>query len=154
MSPRAAWRLERLGFNAVYDYVPGKMDWLAANLPHEGEAMLAGDFLEEVATCQLDETLAAARSRLGDEVRFCVVTTEDGLAAGTLSGKAFDSDEQLTAEQAMTFGVTTVRPSEEVSGLLERMRQNHVEAILVTNSEGHLLGQLVAEQAHARLHRG
>src|SRR5215203_5599470 len=29
MSPRAAWWLEDLGFKNVYDYVPGKADWLA-----------------------------------------------------------------------------------------------------------------------------
>src|SRR5680860_1446480 len=33
MSPRAAWRLERLGFSSVYDYVAGKLDWMAAGLP-------------------------------------------------------------------------------------------------------------------------
>ena len=32
MSPRAAWRLESLGFSHVYDYVAGKIDWLAAGL--------------------------------------------------------------------------------------------------------------------------
>ena len=37
MSPRAACRLETLGFEHVFDYVPGKMDWLARNLPVEGE---------------------------------------------------------------------------------------------------------------------
>lgn len=153
MSPRAAWRLERLGFTEVYDYVPGKMDWLAADLPHEGDAVLAGDFLEEVATCGLAETLGAIRSRLGDGGgRFCVVTAENGLVAGTLRDEAFDSDEQLSAEEVMTFGVTTVRPSEDVAGLLERMAKNRVEAMLVTNSEGQLLGRLVAERAHHGLH--
>ncbi len=33
MSPRAAARLETLGFSRVYDYVGGKRDWLAAALP-------------------------------------------------------------------------------------------------------------------------
>src|SRR2546425_461639 len=37
MSPRAAWRLERLGYGPVHDYVGGKVDWLAAGLPSEGE---------------------------------------------------------------------------------------------------------------------
>ena len=36
MSPRAAWRLERLGFTEVYDYAAGKVDWMAAGLPTEG----------------------------------------------------------------------------------------------------------------------
>ena len=36
MSPRAAWRLEGLGFERVYDYVPGKADWSASGLSTEG----------------------------------------------------------------------------------------------------------------------
>ena len=44
MSPRAAWRLEATGFGPVYDYMEGKADWLAADLPFEGTAQLAGMF--------------------------------------------------------------------------------------------------------------
>lgn len=50
MSPRAAARLEALGFAAVYDYAGGKNDWLAAGLPREGastEERFAGDVAEE-----------------------------------------------------------------------------------------------------------
>lgn len=44
MSPRAAWGLEATGFGPVYDYVSTKSDWLAADLPYEGTARLAGRF--------------------------------------------------------------------------------------------------------------
>jgi hypothetical protein len=37
MSPRAACRLEQLGFAKVYDYTTGKADWLAHGLETEGE---------------------------------------------------------------------------------------------------------------------
>jgi hypothetical protein len=37
MSPRAAWRLEGIGFEKVYDYVPGKAAWFADGLPKEGK---------------------------------------------------------------------------------------------------------------------
>jgi hypothetical protein len=30
MSPRAAWRLESIGFGQVYDYAAGKADWGSA----------------------------------------------------------------------------------------------------------------------------
>ena len=36
MSPRAAWRLESIGFEQVYDYVTGKADWGSFGLPLEG----------------------------------------------------------------------------------------------------------------------
>lgn len=44
---RAAWRLETLGYEA-HDYVAGKQEWLAFDLPHEWQAILAGD----QATCR------------------------------------------------------------------------------------------------------
>jgi hypothetical protein len=37
MSPRAAWRLEGLDFERIYDYVPGTADWFARGLPREGK---------------------------------------------------------------------------------------------------------------------
>jgi hypothetical protein len=39
MSPRAAWRLDELGYGEVYDYVAGKADWLAADLSTEGSGV-------------------------------------------------------------------------------------------------------------------
>jgi hypothetical protein len=48
MSPRAACRLDTLGFEHVYDYMPGKVDWLARNLPVEGTA---ADAPTIAATC-------------------------------------------------------------------------------------------------------
>src|SRR5689334_6170303 len=35
LSPRAAARLESLGFADVYDYAAGKADWIAMGLPTE-----------------------------------------------------------------------------------------------------------------------
>ncbi len=56
MSPRAAWRLEATGFGPVYDYVAGKSDWLAADLPFEGTAQLAGMFFaDDVAVAEEEE---------------------------------------------------------------------------------------------------
>jgi rhodanese-related sulfurtransferase len=44
MSPRAAWRLEGLGFSEVHHYASGKAGWFAARLPMEGA--LAGSASE------------------------------------------------------------------------------------------------------------
>jgi len=42
-SPRAARRLEALGYENVFDYEEGKQDWIAAGLPTEsGGARMAG----------------------------------------------------------------------------------------------------------------
>src|SRR5215210_8575501 len=60
MSPRAACRLETLGFDPsfVFDYVEGKADWLANGLPREGDNAdipYAGDLVDgNPPTCALD----------------------------------------------------------------------------------------------------
>src|SRR5258707_2109278 len=65
MSPRAAWRLEEAGLGPVYEYVAGKADWLAADLPFEGTAQLAGMFTRrEVATASEDTSAQEALRRL------------------------------------------------------------------------------------------
>jgi hypothetical protein len=38
MAPRAAARLESLGFRSVFEYKAGKQDWLAAGMPSEGSS--------------------------------------------------------------------------------------------------------------------
>src|SRR5258707_11987357 len=64
MSPRAAWRLEAAGFSPVYDYAAGKTDWLAADLPFEGTAKLAGMFTRRGVATAEDSTPAAEAFRL------------------------------------------------------------------------------------------
>src|SRR5258707_15598739 len=66
MSPRAAWRLEAAGFSPVYDYAAGKTDWLAADLPFEGTAKLAGMFTPRGGATAEKSTPAAEALRLLD----------------------------------------------------------------------------------------
>lgn len=154
MSPRAACRLERLGFTQVYDYVAGKMDWLSFALPHEGAALLAGDVARrEVPTCGPDEDLASVRRRLeqaGSE--FCVVVNERQVVLGLVQHQRGETRSLHTrAEQVMDYGIITVRPAEEVGPLAERMRKADVEAILLTRSDGTLYGLLARDEADAAL---
>jgi hypothetical protein len=153
MSPRAACRLERLGFSEVYDYVAGKMDWLSFALPHEGQALLAGDVaLRDAPTCWPEEAAGALRARLGQAGGgFCVVTTPAGVVLGVVQDRLEEAPDQATAEEIMDFGITTVRPSEEVGPLVERMRTAGVEAILLTRSDGTLYGLLAHDGANAAL---
>lgn len=154
MSPRAAWRLGRLGFTQVYDYVASKMDWLSFGLPHEGDALLAGDVARrEVPTCGPDETLGGVRRRLEQAGSgFCVVVNERQVVLGLVQDQPDETRSPDTeAEQVMDCGITTVRPA-EVGPLAERMRQANVAAILLTRSDGTIYG-LLAHEADAALAR-
>jgi|SRR5688572_3920197 len=136
MSPRAAWRLDRLGFPEVHDYEAGKSDWLAHGLDYEGEADLVSRHLEDAATCDVDQQVAAIRQRLGSGLAGCIVLA-DGLAVGALRA---DADDTARAGEVMAFGVSTVRPSEEVDGLVRRMADARVERAVVTDPSGRFLG--------------
>ena len=87
MSPRAAGRLEGLGFERVYDYAPGKADWSASGLPTEGtqaDTPTIGDVARrDVPTCAPAEKVDAVRERLGESsFDWCVVVSKGGSCSG------------------------------------------------------------------------
>jgi Mg/Co/Ni transporter MgtE len=157
MSPRAAWRLESIGFSEVYDYVAGKADWGSAGLPLEGtrgsETRVGAHLRRDVPTCHLDERLAEVRARVravGWDT--CFVVNDEHVVLGRLGRSALASEDEVSVEEAMANGPSTVRSSLELERAVERMRQQHLTTLPVTTSEGRLLGLLgrdLAEEALA-----
>ncbi|MDP8931632.1 MAG: CBS domain-containing protein [Actinomycetota bacterium] len=150
MSPRAAWRLDSLGYDA-YDYVAGKADWLAFGLAYEGSATLAARALTtDVPTCGFRDRLGDVRNIL-ESSRFgmLVALNAEGVVMGRLDADTAENadDDEMTVDQLMREGPTTVRPSAEVGPLVERMRRADVDAVLVTNSDGRFLGLLERHRA-------
>ncbi len=66
---------------------------------------------------------------------------------GVLRPEALQVGDDATVEQAMAPGPTTVRASETLPELTERMRQANVSSMLVTTPEGRLLGILYRDEA-------
>ncbi len=153
MSPRAAWRLESLGFAKVYDYVAGKADWGAAGLPLEGTAgPYAGEHARvDVPTCRLHDRLTDVRlqvSRNGWDT--CIVVNDQNVVLGRLGRRTLQASDDLTVEQAMSAGPGTIRPNVELATITQRLRDKNVTSALVTRSDGTLVGLLRrtdAEQA-------
>jgi CBS domain-containing protein len=141
MSPRAAWRLEQLGYSPVYDYAAGKVDWLAAGLPTvradsgERRALDAAD--PDPPTCGPDEVPddvdAAAVSSL-------VVINEHRVVLGRYRAGGPPPRGSTSVGDLMEPGPTTVRAHEPLAPLLKRMRQRRVGEVIVTTPEGELLG--------------
>ena len=151
MSPRAAWRLEAAGFGPVYDYVAGKADWLAADLPFEGTAQLAGMFTRRGVGTAAEGTPAAEALGLLEAQGFGPVLVLN--QAGVVMGAAYrDGLVAAPGEAAvgtvMRFGVSTVRPSEDAAALAHRMGQRQV-TVVVTRSDGTLIGLFFAEDMPA-----
>jgi hypothetical protein len=154
MSPRAACRLQRLGFQQVYDYVDGIADWKAAGLPTEGnelpEQRVADATRPDIPTCEPDEGVADVRQRVFDAGwDECVVVDCDRMVVGRLRDQAWDRDG--TVLDVMELGPTTVRPDGLLQTLVERMSPRGTRLVLVTTPQGVLSGALLRQEAERLL---
>lgn len=147
MSPRAAWRLDSLGFQQVYDYVAGEADWFASGLPREGrDASIprVGDVARrDVPVCQLDDRVGDVRERVhaaGWDI--CVVVNCERVVLGRLRGAALLAPAAQPVEAVMEAGPTTIRPDMRLTEMAERMRQKNTVSVIVTTSDGRLVGLL------------
>lgn len=152
MSPRAAWRLENIGFARVFDYAAGKADWFASGLPREGKVASVptiGDAArKDVPTCGLGDSVGEAYDRAkksGWET--CVVVNDERVVLGLLRNGELESDPATTVEQVMRSGPTTFRPNVPVEKMAERMRRRGAPTVLVTTPDGRLVGLLYREDA-------
>jgi len=158
LSPRAAWRLESLGFTEVYDYVAGKLDWLAAGLATEctntGRPRAVDVARRDVPTCYLDERLGEVRDRVkaaGWDA--CVVVNAERVVLGLLRARELERDPALRIEQAMRPGPSTFRPYVAIEKLVKVMTDHGQDNLPITTSDGRLVGLVTragAEQAAAQ----
>ena len=156
MSPRAASRLEGLGFEQVYDYVAGKADWGSFGLPIEGHrdsrTRVGAYARSDVPVCGPDDRLADVRELVraaGWDI--CFVTDERGVVLGRLGRAALAGDDDASVEEEMTPGPSTVRPSFELEQAIERMQRQNLSTLPVTRSDGVLIGVLRREDAERAL---
>jgi CBS domain-containing protein len=145
MSPRAACRLEGLGFEEVYDYAPGKVDWLAHGLPTEYDEPLpkrAGEVADDrVVTCPVDTRVGEVRERVAaSPFGFALVTSSTGIVLGRLRKAVLEGDPGAHAEDVMEPGPSTIRPHEPLEPLLDRLADRNLRTAIVTTPEGRLIG--------------
>ncbi len=148
MSPRAAWRLESLGFREVYDYTVGKLDWLAAGLPTEGtnaQKPRAGTLArKDVPTCGLDERLGDVRDRAhGQGWDVAVVVNAERVVFGLLRAKELAGDAERLISDAMRPGPSTFRPYVLADEMAHTMVDHKLESSPITTSDGRLVGLLL-----------
>jgi Mg/Co/Ni transporter MgtE len=143
MSPRAAARLESMGFEQVYDYVAGKADWGSAGLPLEGTlGPRAGELARrDLPACRLDDRLQdVRRSVASQDLDQCLVVDDENVVLGRLGRSALAREDDVLVVEAMSEGPATVRPSITTEDLLERMRRRNLTSYVVTTSDGRLVG--------------
>lgn len=159
MSPRAACRLEALGFDPklVFDYVEGKADWLANGLPREGQnasVLYAGESVDpDPPTCALDTPVADIRAMLdGSRYGFCLVVTARRIVLGRVRGSTLaGAHAEATAETVMEGGPSTVRFNTRADELVQRLAKRDLKTAVVTTPNGCLVGVFHRADAEARL---
>jgi CBS domain-containing protein len=152
MAPRAAARLESLGFVGVHEYKAGKLDWLAAGLPTEGEnskCPRAGEASRKDAVeCGLKDRLGEVRDRARQSgLEVAVAVDSEGIVLGLLRSKELDMDPNLAIEQAMRPGPSTFRPYVSMKEMADHMVEHSLESSPITTSDGKLVGVLLKSDA-------
>ena len=156
MSPRAAARLETLGFDKVYDYVSGKSDWIAAGLPTVGQSagvptagttLRAGDIVGHLGE-RLGDAARRARAEGKDEL---IVVDDRHVVLGRIRGAAFDGDPDALVEDVMRPGPATIRPDTPLETVVATLGPAGVASTLVTDPDGRFIGTVYLEDARRRL---
>ena len=157
MSPRAAWRLEALGFEQAYDYVGGKADWFANGLPREGTSAAvpyAGELVDtNPPTCALNDAVADVRAALqGSRYGFCLAVNDRRIVLGRIRRSALDgAASAATAESVMEPGPSTVRFDTPAHDLVQRLAARDLKTAVVTTPGGCLVGVFDRADAERRV---
>ena len=129
----------------MYDYVPGKVDWLARGLPTEGERAdetRVGDLArDDVIKAGLADSAADLARRIDDSpYGFALVVADDGTLLGRLRRSAIEDGTAATAEELMTPGPSTVRPDTDPAELRKKLDAKDLKTAIVSTPEGHVIG--------------
>jgi Mg/Co/Ni transporter MgtE len=146
LSPRAACRLATLGFTRVFDYTPGKVDWLAHGLRGEGtraDQPTAGSLARhDVATSALDASTDQVLQAIADSpYGYALVLSPGGVVLGRVRKSALES---LSAgdpiDNVLEPKPQTIRPHLTEAKLEERFEAYGFRTLVVTRPDGTLIG--------------
>jgi CBS domain-containing protein len=134
-----------LGFTDVYDYVPGKVDWLAHNLPVEGDrtyAPIAGRAMRgDAATCRASDPITAVRESIeGSPYPFALITSDDGTLLGRAPSSALDPASERPVWDVAEPGPKTFRPHARAENVAGFLVDNGYRWAIITTPEGRVLG--------------
>ncbi len=133
------------------------MDWLASALPTEGrgarELRAKDGVRRDLPSCYISDRLGDVRERVQAEgTDGCVVLNVIGVVLGYLRGEALGADPEMTVDEAMDPGPTTIRPHVPMAEVAEYLQKRDLDSILVTTADGQLVGMLHRQEAERMLH--
>ena len=134
----------------MYDYVGGKLDWLAAGLPTEGtnatHARAGAVARRDVPTCRLEEPMRAVRERAtaaGWDA--CVVVNDERVVLGLLRAAELRNGHEEPVERVMRPGPSTFRPHMSLDDIAKFLVAHDLPNAPITTSDGKLVGLLRRE---------
>jgi len=100
----------------------------------------------ELPTCRLDEQVGQAGARAQERgYSVCPVVNQNGIVLGVIGKGDWDTDPTASAEQLMDPAPTTLRPSDSLERAKQKLDESERGAVLVTDSDGKLLGAFFGE---------
>jgi CheY-like chemotaxis protein len=129
---------------------------LASGLPREGKQAgvpRAGELARtDLPTCRLDDRVRDLEDRItAAGWDRCIVVNDERVVLGVLRKEAMIFDPNAAAEQLMEPGPATVRPSWSFEKTSEYLQKQGLKNILVTTSDGTLMGIYFQELAASEM---
>ena len=148
LSPRAAHRLEALGFTDVYDYVAGKAAWLGDALPSGGlrrpEQRVGSIADPDVPTIAADATVDDAAPAF-EHSDVAIVLNEHRVVLGVLRPETTRLDPKTKVIDAVQPGPSTFRPSMTIRELVEYFDKSDESRAIITSNGGQWIGLIRRE---------
>jgi CBS domain-containing protein len=125
--------------------MPGKVDWLAHNLPVAGErpdASIAGRVMrDDAALCRPTDPIAAVRESIKrSPYPFALVTSDDRTLLGRAPSSALDPASDSPVWEVAEPGPKTFRPHVSAEKVAEVLASKDLRWAIVTTPEGRVLG--------------
>lgn len=96
---------------------------------------------DEVPTCTLTDRVGEVYQRCqAAGWKVCIVVNDRNVVLGRLRGEAWKVEPGTRVEEIMENGPTTFRPDFFLEPLVKRMHDRKVGSVIVTNSDGVLIG--------------
>src|SRR2546428_3658628 len=152
MAPRPAARLELLGFTDVSHYKAGKVEWMAAGVPTEGENATrprAGTVArKDVPVCSVTDRVGDVRDR-AHAARWdaAVAVDPNRIVLGLLRAGELAKEADMLIEHAMLSAPSTFRPYVPIKEMADYMTGHKLESSPVTTSDGKLVRLLLQSNA-------
>lgn len=132
------------------------MDWVAYGLPTEGKRARAARVTDVMRS---NIPVCGLRDRVGDvriAVRaqgwdICAVLNDARVVLGLVHGDAWKAPHGTPVEAVMSNGPPTTRPSTFLDEMVERLQRRNTPGILISSSNGVLMGYLWKSEAETAL---